>query len=708
MRLRAALVLCIALALLDAGNGARAGETLRYLLTTSDGRPAGEQVVRRDNDGRTYVRFIFKDNGRGPELEEVFRLAGDGTLSEYEVKGQAEMGGPVDERFSLAAGLAQWHSPSESGRTRVAGAAFYLPRDASFEPVSASIGAAARAGGQIALLPSGTLTQRKLDEVIVQRGDERRSVQLLAQTGVWLTPSFYWATVEPVPRLFAAIIPGWQVAIEDGWQANVELLSKRQRAAEVALLKDDAARLQHPLRGVTVIRNARVFDSVAARLRDPTDVYLLRGRITALLPAGTPAPAADAQVDAAGRVLLPGLFDMHGHLGRWEGSLHLAAGVTTVRDIGNDNTRLQQMLDEAAAGELLMPRVVPCGFLEGDSPFSARTGRVVKTLAEARDAIDWYAQRGYVQIKIYNSFPRAILHDTVAYAHERGLRVSGHVPAFMRAQEAIEAGFDEVQHINQLMLNFLVTPQTDTRTLERFYLPAEKLATFDLESPPARDFLALLVRRGTVIDPTLATFDFLKQRDGEVSEPYRAVMPHLPANVQRSFLSGGMKIPDETTAARYRASFARMVEFVGHAYRAGVTVVAGTDAIAGFTLHSELELYVQAGLSPSQALQVATLNGAKVTGTLHERGSIEVGKLADLVLVDGDPTRDITALRRVALVFTQGGLFIPAELHRSLGIKPFVADAPALITGALTSASARVANSLVPAARIAAWIPGRH
>ena len=698
--MRIAAFLGSAIALFGAG-GAVAGETLRYLLTTSDGHKAGEQVVERGDDGRTRVRFIFKDNGRGPELEEQFRLAADGSFLDYEVKGQAEMGGPVDERFLRDGDRAQWRSTAESGSAIVSGTAFYMPRDSSYAPISASIGAAARAGGQIALLPSGTLSQRKLDEVVVTRDGARRPVQLLSQTGVWLTPSFYWATVEPVPRLFAAIYPGWSVAIEEGWQGNVELLAKHQRAAEVALLKDNAARLQQPLRGLTVVRNARVFDSVTARLGEPSDVYVLRGRITAVWPAGTRGHDADAEIDAAGRVLLPGLFDMHGHVGRWQGGLHLAAGVTTVRDMGSDNTKLQQILDESARGELLMPQIVACGFLEGESPFSSRLGRAVKTLSEATDVVDWYALRGYRQLKIYNSFPRAILRETVAYAHSRGMRVSGHVPAFMRAQDVVEQGFDEIQHINQLLLNFLVTPETDTRTLERFYLPAEKLSTFDFESKPARDFIALLKQRGTVIDPTLATFDFIKQRDGEVSAPYRTVMPHLPANVQRGFLSGGMKIPDDATAARYRASFERMVEFVGHAYRAGISVVAGTDAIAGFTLHSELELYVKAGIPPSQALQIATLNGAKYTGTLHERGSIEVGKLADLVLIDGDPTRDIAELRKVALVITQGKLIRPTHVYESLGIKPFVQTAPELKTRTVITARAIVGSPPVAAADIA-------
>jgi hypothetical protein len=207
--------------------------------------------------------------------------------------------------------------------------------------------------------------------------------------------------------------------------------------------------------------------------------------------------------------------------------------------------------------------------------------------------------------------------------------------------------------------------------------------------------------RGTVIDPTLATFDFIKQRDGEVSEPYRAVMRRLPANVQRGFLSGGMKIPDDATAARYRASFERMVEFVGRAYRAGIPVVAGTDAMAGLTLHSELELYVKAGLMPSQALQIATLNGAKYTATSHERGSIEVSKLANLVLIACDPTRDIAELRKVALVITQGKLIRPADVYESMGIKPFVQRMPELKTRTVITARATVSSPPVAAADVA-------
>ena len=673
--------------------GARALETTRYVMLAGDGKKAGEQVVERSDGGVTTVRFIFKNNGRGPELSERLRVTPEGMLAEYEVKGVSTYGAPVDERFKRDADKAQWQSTSERGSTAVSGPALYVPLNGSFEIASMSIGAlAASADGKLPLLPSGSLSQRMLGEVDLVSNGLNRRVQLLAQTGLGLTPSFYWATSGPKPRLFAAIYPGWMTAIEEGWETSVELLTARQVAAEGKLLKELATQARQPLGGLTVVRNARIFDSETAQLGAASDIYLLRGRITAILPAGSAARSADNEIDAAGRVVLPGLFDMHGHADRWDGGLHLAAGVTTVRDMGNDNAKLQQMVDETEAGELLSPRIVPTGFLEGESSNAMRLGFVIKTLQEAKDAVDWYAQRGYPQLKIYNSFPREMVREIVAYAHERGMRVSGHVPVFMRAQEVVEQGFDEIQHINQVLLNFLVTPTTDTRTLERFVLPAEKLAALDLDSKPVRDFIDLLKRRNTVIDPTLATFDFIRQRGGDMAEPYATIASHLPPDVQRGLRVGSMKIADDATAARYEASYAKMVDFVGRMHRAGIPLVAGTDGFAGFTLHSELALYVQAGLTPARALQIATRNGALYTRTSADRGSVNVGKLADLVLVDGNPTTSIADLRKVALVITQGSVISPTQVYQSLGISPFVQDVPGVRKKPVAATAASLAD----------------
>jgi hypothetical protein len=677
---RVSAVLALAIASAFSAQAAVTQTTRYVIISENNGKQMGEQVVENHDDGLTKVRYIYKDNGRGPELTEEFRLAPDGTMSQYHVKGNSTFGAVVDEVFERNGDKAHWKSTTEQGAKDVRGPAVYVALNGSFEVDSRAIAALARTSdGTIPLLPSGTLKQVVLDEVqVAGPKGQSQQVQLVAQTGLGLSPKFLWITKGANPSLFAVIEPGTYVFAIEGWQDNGKVLAERQKSAEANMLKDLAARLQHPLQGLTVVKNARIFDSNKATVGAPSDVYVLRGRIAAIMPAGSPVRGAVNEIDAAGRIMLPGLFDMHGHIGRWEGALHVAAGVTTLRDMGNDNAQLQMMIDETADGKLLAPQIVPAGFLEGESPYSSNGGFVVKTLEQSKRAIDWYAEHGYPQLKIYNSFPKEILKDTVAYAHSRGMRVSGHVPAGLRAQQALDAGYDELQHINQVMLNFLFKPGVETRSLERFYLPAEKVAGLDFNSKEVKDFVATLKKKQIVIDPTLATFAFLKQKDGDVNEPWAAVEGNMPPDVARGFHVGTMKIPDAATQARYEKSFAKMVQFVGTLHKAGVPIVAGTDDLAGFTLHSELALLVKAGLTPAEAIQIATRNGARYTRTSADRGSIETGKLADLVLVDGDPTRNIEDLRKVSAVITRGQVIYPKEVDEALGIKPFVADVPAV------------------------------
>jgi cytosine/adenosine deaminase-related metal-dependent hydrolase len=465
--------------------------------------------------------------------------------------------------------------------------------------------------------------------------------------------------------------------VEEGFESQGEQLEKLQVKAERDWLHGLAGKLAHRVSQPILIRNVRIFDSQNAKLLPARDLYVYRGRIAALYEANSTPREPATVIEGGGRVLLPGLFDMHAHEDNWNILYQIAGGITTSRDMGNGNARLQEIISEINGGEVVGPRIIPCGFIEGDSPYAAAGGIRVKNLQEAKDAVDWYAQHGYHQIKIYNSFRPEWVEETAAYAHQRGLRVSGHVPAFMRSDEAIRAGYDEIQHINQLMLAFFVGPKDDTRTLQRFYLLAEHADSLDLSSQRVSDLVELMKQHGTALDTTLATFEgSFNQRQGEIDPGYAAIADHMPVAVQRGWHENSMNLTDKN-AARWRASYAKMVQFVGQLYQAGIPLEAGTDGIAGFTLHRELELYGRAGIPAAEALRIATWNAARLTGRLADLGSIEPRKLADLILVDGDPTQNISDIRRVSLVMKEGVVYYPAEVYESLGVKRF-ADPPAM------------------------------
>lgn len=666
------LASCVLLCLAAGSAQAQAqAQTHRYSILFS-GDVRGAQTTTVAPDGRISVDFSYRNNGRGPDVKEEIVLARDGTPSSHRVTGKSTFGAPMDEGYTREGGTARWFSNAGRGEAKGAQAAAYYPVSES-SPIADALLARAlarRADKRLALLPAGEVRLSRLHEQKLEAGGKRRTVALYALTGINYTPNYVWLTPEPELRLFAAVVPGWVQVIEAGWEASAAQLERAQLAAQARQLAALVPKLAHRIDGTLVIRNARVFDAEHARLGPASDVYVHNGRIAAVYTGGSIARDAGSVIDAGGRVLLPGLFDMHVHLGPWDGGLHLAAGVTTVRDMGADNAVLAGNIAMIEGGRAIGPRVVPAGFIEGASEFRASGGFTATSLDDVRRAIDWYAQRGFRQIKLYNSFRREWVEGTTAYAHERGLRVSGHVPAFMRAEEVVAMGYDELQHMNQLFLNFLSAKDTDSRTLARFYLIAEGAHALDLKSSRVQKFVKLLKERGTVVDPTLGTFSFMAHKQGEVDPSFASVVDHLPAAVQRVLHTNTLDVND-ANVARYRASFDKMVAFAGLLYRAGVPLVAGTDNTPGFVLHTELELYARAGIPPAEVLRIATWNGARYSGTLDRLGSITPGKVADLVLVDGDPTVNIADIRRVALVMKDGVVYSPAEIYPELGVKPF-------------------------------------
>jgi Amidohydrolase family len=661
--------LALALALTLAG-AAQAEETFEYDVLYT-GKRSGMQTTVVGDGGNLEVTYSYRDNGRGPDIEETIRLAPDGTFASYRQKGKTTYGALLNEQFAVKDGRATWQSTSERGSTDLSAPAMYLPSYGSPETTALIVRATQRAGGKLPGLPGGELSSEKLKEVTVGPAGRQRKVALYALRGGGLELDYIWLDEEGGRRLFANINVGGRHMLLNGFASAAPELERLQQAADAEYLRSIARKQAQHLPEPILIRNVRPFDSKKKSLGAAADVYVNGGRIAAIYPAGSPAGQPATIIEGGGRALLPGLFDMHSHEDAWNAGLQIAGGVTSSRDMGNDNDYLESLMRDIENGAVVGPHIEPAGYIEGESPFASRGGFVVNSVEQAQAAIDWYAQRGYRQVKLYNSIKPEWAEPIAKYAHSRDLRVSGHVPAFSRSERVVREGYDELQHINQLMLNFVSAPDTDSRTIVRFNLVGEKTQALDLESQAVREFIALLVERGTVIDATMATFEGTwTQRPGDLDPSLAAVADHMPYATQRAWRVNSTDVSGGKLET-YRASWQKMMQFIGKLHAAGVTLVAGTDSLAGFMLHRELELYVQAGVPPGEAIRIATENGARYAGVLPETGTVERGKRADLILVDGDPTSNISDIRKIAYVLKEGVGFAPAELYEAFGIRRF-------------------------------------
>ncbi|MBW3572639.1 MAG: amidohydrolase family protein [Gemmatimonadetes bacterium] len=664
----AAALLAAPAAAQHAGRHAPApGDTVRY-VAVSAGRLTGHQHVWRDPDGTLHTQLQFNDRGRGPDIHTRVRLDERGHPVWIEAEGVNYYKVPVRERFELRDGRARWENSADRGEKEVAGPFWYATMDASPEPGLLARALLAAPGRSLPLLPEGRVRIEPGRELRVSAGGRTETVRQYAVHGFGFQPQHLWLDEEG--RFFARG-GDWLALVREGWEGVLPELFRADQEAETAWGARMGSTLAHRPVGPVVFRNANLFDAQTGESRPGTTVVVSGNRIQAVGPDGTVRVPAGAQViDAAGKALLPGLFDMHVHLGLVDGPMHLAAGVTSVRDLANDTVVSPRVAAEWNAGTKVGPRVVVmAGFIDGSGPFTGPTGLRADTPEQARAHVAWYADHGYTHVKLYSSLKPELVPVIVDEAHRRGMRVSGHVPEGMTAAEAVRAGFDEVQHANMLVLNFL-SDTLDTRTPQRFSGPAQEALHLDLDSDSVRAFVALLRERGTVVDPTLNVFEGLfTARQGELTPVLAAVAHRLPPTVQRGVRGGGLPVP-EGMDQRYRDSFRAFLALTAMLHRAGVPLVPGTDAMPGFALHHELELYEQAGIPANEVLQIATIGSARVAGREADLGSIAPGKLADLVLVDGNPAESITEIRNVELVMKDGVFYRPDELWAAVGVAP--------------------------------------
>jgi imidazolonepropionase-like amidohydrolase len=644
------------------------GDAKRWSVLTM-GALAGQQATWTTSDGKLHAFFQFNDRGRGPKTTTIMTLGTNGIPSSEITEGNDYLKAEVREEFSVEAGNARWKNKAEQGGKKITSPTFYVSIYGPPEESALLVRAALANEGKLALLPEGESRVRKVGEHEVEAGGKKQRVTLYSVTGLDFSPDYVW--LDEAQQYFASG-ERWFMVIREGWEASQGTLLKVQDEVNAQRARDLAKKLAHrPEKGV-IFQHANVFDAQTGRILPDRDVLVTGNKISSVSPAGELNVADLKQIevmDASGKTLIPGLWDMHAHVGGDDGLLNLAAGVTTVRDLANDTDELLARRKRIQDGTELGTRIILAGIIDGPGPYQGPTKVLAATEAEARAAVDNYLKLGYVQIKIYSSVKPEIVPAIIDEAHKNGLRVSGHIPANMTASQCVKLGFDEIQHVNFLVLNFFPEVK-DTQTRARLTEPAKLAARLDLDSAEVQAFARLLKERGTTLDPTMSVFE--KQylgRPGEVPVTYAPVFRRLPTQVRRSMLGGGLQVP-EGMDATFKESTAKMVKLVGLMYKAGIPIEAGTDSLAGFTLHRELELDVQAGIPPAEVLKLATLGAARIMKKDAELGSISSGKLADLVLISGNPAENISDVRKTALVVKDGVVYKPAELYAELGIQP--------------------------------------
>ena len=630
------------------------------------GNAAGQQAVWTASDGTLHLFFQFNDRGRGPKTTSILTINAKGVPTSETVTGNDYLKSPVNEDYSLKDGTARWKNSSEKGEKALTGPAFYVPINAAPSELGMLAHAAVLNGGKIALLPEGEARAEKVAERDLQLGGKKKHVVMYNLTGLDFTPTQVW--LDDQGNFFAFVTP-WSTLTLQGWEASATELNGAQDEITQKLSADLVRKLaHHPASGLAFV-HANLFDAETASIVKDQTVVVAGNRIRSVGPSAT-IKVGDAEViDAAGKTLMPGLWDMHAHVGDNDGMLNLAAGVTTVRDLANDTDSLLARRKRIEEGKEIGTRIVIAGIIDGPGPFQGPTKVLAATEDEARKAVDNYARLGYVQIKIYSSVKPELVAPIIDEAHKKGLRVSGHIPAEMTAEQCVKLGYDEIQHANFLMLNF--TPDVkNTNTPTRFTEVAKRGADLDLNSVQVGEFVKVLKDHHTTLDPTLSVFeDMFTARAGEIPRGFQPIAKRLPPQVRRGLLSAGLT-PPAGMDEQYKKSFAKMMELIGLLYRAGIPLESGTDSMAGFALHRELELHVQAGIPAARVLQDATLNAARIMSLDRDLGSVTPGKLADLALIDGDPTTDISAVRKTTMVVKDGVLFRSSELYTVLGVAP--------------------------------------
>ncbi len=635
-------------------------------------QPIGAETyeITRDADSLSVkMDFKFTDRGSPVPMTATFRSAQDLTPESFEIKGKNSRLSTIDEAVEVQpekVRLRDRDKWTEAARPAefftIAG---YAP--ATMQMLMVRYWASHGSPAKLATLPSGSVKvePRGKDMVNVNGKDEsldRYTVEGLiwGRETLWLDSSRNLVALVSTDAEFDHF-----EAIRDDYETALGTFVGRAGVDNMAALADLSKGISGSHADTLALVGGTLVEATGAPAVPDSAVVIHDGRIVAAGPRSkVKVPKNATRVDTRGKTILPGLWDMHAHFEQVEwGPIYLAAGVTTVRDCGNEFEFITAVRNAIAKGQGLGPRILAAGIVDGSGPVALGVARV-DTPEQAKMWVDKYHDAGFQQMKIYSSVKLDEIKAVADEAHRLGMTVTGHIPEGLNAFQGVEAGMDQINHIQYIPAILHAPFPPGTNGLAQLKAESE----LDLNSPDAQKGIAFLKDHNTVLDPTLAIFEFVTASTAKPPASFEPGVTKVAPELAQVLTDVG---PPSPAAALIEKYFAKEVEIVGALHRSGVRIVAGTDqTVPGYSLHREMELYVQAGFTPLEAIQAATIVPARVMGLDKELGTIEPGKRADLIILGANPLDDIHNSRQVEYVITNGTMYNCAELWKSVGFKP--------------------------------------
>lgn len=620
-------------------------------------QPIGKEtytIVRHADSTRLQSGFKFNDRGQDVPLQSILTWSNTGQPLHFKIEGKTSRISVINSEVWINGDSALIRVNDKKRKTRVPKTYFTI---SGYSPVAVQMQLVQywkqnHKPRSLEVYPAGNLNIR-LDgyDTLRQIGEKKILERYLIHGLIWGNEIVWTDQAGKLIALFTNDAEGDKFeAIDQAYVAHLPALIGRAASYGMANLQAGQVQKDGP---VIALVNGTIIDVASGKTIPQATVVIQNGKI---LKAGSSKnikiPRKAKVIDLAGKSILPGLWDMHAHFQQVEwGPAYLAAGITTVRDCGNEFDFINAVKQAIDQGRGVGPDIFKAGIIDGDGPMSLGIVRV-NNENEAKAVVRKYKDAGFAQIKIYSSVKPEMIKAIAAEAHALGMPVTGHVPQGVGLLEAIKLGQNQVNHF-PYVYRAMVTNRE------------QKLVMTD--TLPQK-VLRALKDNSIVVDPTLGIYEWILRPLDQPLDAFEPGVNNITEDLKEIFRNMGM--PAEEAAQR--KSFLEHGKAIVLAMtRAGIPIVAGTDMIVpGYSLYRELELYNQAGLTPLETLQTATITPARVMKVDKETGSVAEGKNADLIIVDGNPLNRISDIRKITLVIRKGKTYNPIELRKMIDFKP--------------------------------------